>query len=136
MPELFPDSSQSRDSLISAPTEESLREFFRERIKEWRHPLMSGECFTVSTFSDLTERLEPQAAFALISSAFLILMDWDGSEISETALCLLSDLSTASETTEMPNALGEGWRELEAFVRRNHLTDSVEWRSLKAWYRQ
>ena len=97
---------------------------------------MSGECFTVSAFSDLTARLEPQTAFGLLPYALLILKDWDGSEISETALCLLSDLSTASETTEMPTELGDSWQELDAFIRRNDLTESVEWHSLRAWYRQ
>ncbi len=98
--------------------------------------MFSGECFTVGAFSDFTSRLDPQTAFGLLPSALAILKEWDGSELSETALCLLSDLATTSETTELPVKVRDDWKDLEAFIQRNCLIESVYWSALKSWYRR
>lgn len=136
MNELFPESASARDSLITDPTPEKLRNFFKARIKEWRQPIFSGECFTVGTFTDLTTRLETSTAFALIPAGLEILMEWDGSEISQTALALLCDLADASATTELPVTLSTHWKDLEVFVEKNNLGDSVFWQSLQSRYRK
>ncbi len=84
-----------------------LRNFFRARIREWRHPLVSGECFTIGVFDDLIAAITPETAFALIPAAIAIAREWSGSDIQITAISLVEDLARRSGTTQMPVGLLE-----------------------------
>lgn len=136
MKELFPESAPVRDAVVQQPSAENLRAFFKARIREWRYPMFSGEAFTVGTFDDLSTRIDETTAFSLIPTALEIVLGWDRSEISETALALMADLAAASKTTEVPHALEARWAELEDVVERNQLGESQFWQHLLSWYRK
>ena len=109
-----------------------LRSFFRDRIREWRNPLFSGECFTIGVFDDLTEAITPGTAFALLPTAIAITREWSGSEIQITALALIEDLARKSGTTQIPVGLLDLLREI------NHAQPTNPRRAtagIETWYR-
>jgi len=136
MDELFPESVPARETVLSAPTEENLRAFFKARIAEWPHTTISGECFTAGTFGDFTAKLGPATAFALIPASLRILKEFDGTEGAVVALSLLYSLAVATDTTELHHDLASQWTALEGLLERNGLADSVYWDGLKSWYRR
>lgn len=109
---------------------------FEERVREWPHPARHEELFTVGLFSDLESALSPTRAFVLLGPATQIAVEVRASEHLDCALCLPSGLARQSGTTELPPALADAWPVIETAVESKDLTQSVEWGSLRRWYRR
>lgn len=109
-----------------------LRSFFRARIREWRHPLFNGECFTIGVFDDLIDAITPENAFALLPTAIAITREWSGSEIQVTALTLIEDLARKSGTTQVPAGLLDLLREINKAQSTNPRRATA---GIETWYR-
>jgi len=115
-------------------TSEFLREYYYERTKEWKLSMISIECGTIGTFSDL--KLSPLQSFNLISTAVLICLEQNEKDLFTTALSLLLQIIKMSETTELPMLLSDKWDELNEKV--NYFKDrsgELYWQLTKEWYR-
>ena len=109
---IFESGHSETEILRTEASPDHLRCFFHARIREWRQPLFSGECFTIGVFDDLIDAISPETAFALLPTAIAIAREWADSEIQLTALSLVEELARKSATTQIPAGLIELLREI------------------------
>ncbi len=120
------------ENLRLEASSDHLRSFFRVRIREWRHPLYSGECFTIGVFDDLIDAITPETAFALLPTAIAIAQESSGSEIQTTALALIEDLARKSDTTEIPAGLSDLLRSMDS-TQPHEARQAIA--GIQTWYR-
>lgn len=116
---------------------ENLAALFDLRTKRWPHPYMHDECFTLSTFGDLTQNIPNDRAFSLIPLAFDIALKQTDQTLLLTSLSLIIDLLRASDTTELTPTLIEKINGLDKQVLSLSNNGKVQtyWNSIKEWYR-
>lgn len=114
---------------------ESLRQLFDARVAGWGKPFVSGECFTIGTFSDLEQDIESDAAFRLVGTAVDIALEQNQADGLLCALSLLQTLVEATHTTEVPTPLKAAFHALAANARA--LSSEAEWQvsQLSRYYR-
>jgi hypothetical protein len=116
---------------------DNLADLFSQRTKRWPHPMMHDECFTLSTFGDLTQNISTDRAFSLIPIALDIALEQSEKNLFLTALSLIMDLAEASKTTELPPELLEKKTILKsrALSLLNSKDLQIYWNSITKWYR-
>ncbi|MEM7785285.1 MAG: hypothetical protein AAF623_18190, partial [Planctomycetota bacterium] len=102
-----PESAQVA-TLLASPSATALADLFTARVARWPHPMVQGECVTLSLFGDL-HPMSSQDAFDLIPAA----TDWAANQSADilfiAALELLSELARISGTTQLPDTLADAW---------------------------
>lgn len=99
--------------------------------------MMSVECGTIGTFSDLEGQITAPVAFDLAPQAIKLVLKQKNEDLVVTALSLLCELARASDTTETPPALAENWEQLRKLASTfSHNRDAkLYWENLCKWYR-
>jgi len=109
MPNVFQSGNDELKTLCESPSCERLWNYFDARTAEWPYPCKYMECFTVGVFFDLSNSFENAEAFDLLKMAAQFPWDDLSDQRFLLAIDLLSDLATASNTTEMPELLTDVW---------------------------
>jgi len=132
--ELFHTGLEEIDALKNSASSEVLHAFFRKRMQEWPHPMISFECGTVGTFCDLVDKLKPEIAFELIPVAVDIVCNSANADLEtkKTAVSLLWALIRKSDTTEIPNKMEALINDL---INDGNASIIEEGKELKRWYR-
>jgi hypothetical protein len=113
-----------------------LTNLYSIRTNAWKYPIIHDECGSYGIFDDIAE-LDSGIAFELISIAVKLVIDQRDEILFTTALSLLFTCIEQSDTTEMPNAFAESWKQIDAKVGeiRSKGYASELWDRIKGWYR-
>ena len=128
---LFHSGTELVKALNNSGNPELLKELFYIRTKEWPYHIMHAEV-TVGTFYDV--KLNASQSFELIPVAMELCFEQHNPDLLATALSLLEQCIRIADTTELPAALSERWRELE-----NKVTQAgneyciMFWEGIKEW---
>jgi len=121
--------------LSNNPNRNNLEKFFLKRTSVWDYPVIDFGPATVGICNGLIAALKPHDAFYLLSDAGqMLLLETDPYKI-EQALDMLSELVTASNTSELPPELETIFSQIESKVKLTHSGEGV-WNYIKKHYRK
>jgi hypothetical protein len=117
-------------AVIETPNGTALRALFYETTAAWPHPMRHEEGYTASAFDDLEQQIGSAKAFALLPEAARLALEQTDETLKETAMSLLLGLVRSSDTTQIPDEMGE------LLVRLRHESrGSFYLREIEKWYR-
>ena len=123
------------NELSKKPSAELLEKFFLKRTAAWAYPVIDIGCASVGVCNGLVSALKPESAFNLLVDSAKILIKQKDSNKVEQALDMLSDLVTASETTEMPLGFELLIEDIELKIKDTKSSLGV-WNYVKRHYRK
>jgi hypothetical protein len=124
--------------IIEEPSEDLLRELFKDRVKEHKYWLVGMECCcTVGLFDDLVQMISVDSAYSLVNPAVSICLEQTDKDLSITACSLIMAMVEKSNTTQLPKNLLEKWQLLsEKMLMLDDSNANLLWRGIKQWYRR
>jgi len=121
--------------LSQNPNRVNLEAFFRKRTSAWDYPVIDLGPATVGICNGLIAALKPHEAFSLLSDAGHMLLEETDPYRIEQALDMVSDLVTASETSEIPTEFERLFTQIETKVKLTSSGSGV-WNYVKKNYRK
>lgn len=115
---------------------DKLPELFDKRSNRWEFPYMHTDEGTIGAFDDLIRNVPCETAYKLIPIAIDITLQQHEKKLFVTALSLLSELVSKSNTTEIPKSAVEKLKDLESKVNFYQIKEiNTYWNYIKNWYR-